>query len=382
MSTRRIFVAVAAVAAVALSACSSGGGRARVTRATTTTSTAPPTSTSPSIAIKQPPDGDVYAFTRAGMMSPAVAGVPTRVYVPNSEAATVDVIDPTTYKVIEHFATGALPQHVTPSWDLRTLYVDNDRGNSLTPIDPRTGAPGTPIPVDDPYNLYFTPDGSKAIVVAERLHRLDFRDPHTWRLVKSVHIDPAGADHLDFTADGSQLVVSCEFSGWLERVDVQRMEITGSLRVGGQPIDVKLSPDGRVMYVANQSRGGVSVIDPVAMREVAFIPTGSGAHGLYPSRDGKLLYVTNRAAGSVSVVSFATRTVVATWHIGGSPDMGGVTADGKQLWLSGRYNRSVYVIDTATGKLLHTIPVGNGPHGLDVFPQPGRYSLGHTGNYR
>lgn len=382
MPTRRI-LAAAAVAAVALAACSSSGGShaAKTSKrdATTTPTAVTPASSTPTT---MPFNGDVYAFTRAGMMSPAVAGVPTRVYVPNSEAATVDVIDPTTYKVIEHFATGALPQHVTPSWDLRTLYVDNDRGNSLTPIDPRTGAPGTPIPVDDPYNLYFTPDGSMAIVVAERLHRLDFRDPHTWRLVKSVHIDPAGADHLDFTADGSQLVVSCEFSGWLERVDVQRMEITGSLRVGGQPIDVKLSPDGRVMYVANQSRGGVSVIDPVAMREVAFIPTGSGAHGLYPSRDGKLLYVTNRAAGSVSVVSFATRTVVATWHIGGSPDMGGVTADGKQLWLSGRYNRSVYVIDTATGKLLHTIPVGNGPHGLDVFPQPGRYSLGHTGNYR
>jgi YVTN family beta-propeller protein len=316
------------------------------------------------------------------MMSPAVAGVPTRVYVPNSEANTVDVIDPTTYKVVEHFATGALPQHVTPSWDLRTLYVDNDRGNSLTPIDPHTGLPGKPIPVDDPYNLYFTPDGSKAIVVAERLHRLDFRDPHTWKLIKSVPIGPAGVDHLDFTADGTQLVASCEFSGWLERVDLDTMQITGSLHVGGQPIDVKLSPDGTVMYVANQSRSGVSVIDPSTMREVQFIPTGSGAHGLYPSRDGKLLYVSNRAAGSISVISFATRSVIATWHIGGSPDMGGVTADGSQLWLSGRYNSVVYVIDTATGRVIHTIPVGNGPHGLDVFPQPGRYSIGHTGNYR
>ncbi|MDQ1521142.1 MAG: hypothetical protein QOI55_2215, partial [Actinomycetota bacterium] len=280
------------------------------------------------------------------------------------------------------YAVGVLPQHVSPSWDLRTLYVDNDKGNSLTPIDPRTGARGAVIPVDDPYNLYFTPDGTKAIVVAERLQRLDFRDPHTWQLIQSVHIPHLGADHLDFTADGSQLLVSCEFSGWVVRVDVGRMAITGELQVGGKPIDVRLSPDGKVMYVANQGRGGVSVVDPVALRELEFIPTGAGAHGLVPSRDGRQLYVTNRLAGSVSVIDFATRSVVATWHIGGSPDMGGVSSNGRELWLSGRYNSSVYVIDTTTGQLLHTIAVGRGPHGLDLFPQPGRYSLGHTGNYR
>jgi YVTN family beta-propeller protein len=373
-------LAALGLAAALLASCSSGGSTASSSRTTATTdatTTAPTTTTTTA-----PPVRDVYAFTRAGMLSPAVAGVPSRVYVPNSKSDTVDVIDPETYRIVAHFPVGGLPQHVTPAWDLRTLYVDNDTGNSLTPIDPRTGRPGPPIPVDDPYNLYFTPDGTKAIVVAERLQRLDFRDPHTWRLIKSVHIAHLGADHLDFSADGRSLLVSCEFSGWLVRVDVNAMAVTGELHVGGQPIDVKLSPDGTVMYVANQSRSGVSVIDPVALREIGFIHTGAGAHGLYPSRDGTRLYVSNRAAGSVSVISFATRGVVATWPIGGSPDMGGVSADGTQLWLTGRYNRAVYVIDTATGALLHTITVGAGPHGLDVFPQPGRYSIGHTGNYR
>jgi YVTN family beta-propeller protein len=368
-------------------ACSSGhapsgkaAGSSTSTRAATSTTAVVHPSTTTAKRARRP--FDVYAHTRAGMLSPAVAGVPARVYVPNSNSDTVDVIDPTTYTVVDHFAVGRLPQHITPSWDLRTLYVDNDLGNSLTPIDPRTGTPGTPIPVTDPYNLYFTPDGSKAIVVAERMQRLDIRDPHTFALRTSVRIPHLGADHLDFTADGRHLVVSCEFSGYLVRVDLQTMQIDGQLYVGGQPIDVKLSPDGKVMYVANQSRAGVSVIDPTTMSEVQFIPTGAGAHGLYPSRDGKSLYVSNRSAGSVSVISFATRSVVATWPIGGSPDMGGVSADGTQLWLTGRYNSDVYVIDTTTGQLLHKIPVGSGPHGLDFFPQPGRYSIGHTGNYR
>ena len=330
----------------------------------------------------EPASHNIYEHTGAGDLSPAVAGVPTRVYVPNSESNTLDVIDPATFKVVNSFPVGAQPQHVAPSWDLSTLYVDNDLGDSLTPIDPKSGQPGAPIPVTDPYNLYFTPDGSRAIVVAERMQRLDFRDPHTWALQTSLSVPYPGVDHLDFSADGSYLLVSAEFSGWVVKVDLKTLTIAATLQVGGQPIDVKLAPDGTAFYVANQSRNGVSVIDPVTMREIDFIKTGKGAHGLYPSRDAHSLYVTNRMDGSISVIDFATRKVTATWHIGGSPDMGGVSADGTQLWLTGRYSSEVYVIDTRSGKLVATIKVGRGPHGLSIFPQPGRYSLGHTGVYR
>jgi YVTN family beta-propeller protein len=295
---------------------------------------------------------------------------------------TVDVIDPATFRVVANFPVQKLPQHVVPSWDMRTLYVANDHGNSLTPIDARTGRVGAPIPVDDPYNLYFTPDGTRAIVVAEQFRRLDFRDPQTWRLIRSVDIGHAGPNHLDFTADGKALLISCEFSGWVVRVDVDSMRVTGEVHVGGAPQDMKLSADGTVMYNANMTRGGVVLIDPVAMSEVGFVSTGFDAHGLYPSRDGRSLYVSNRRSRTVSVVDFATRTVTATWAAGNTPDMGGVTADGTQLWLAGRYTDDVVVIDTRTGKVAARIPVGRGPHGLCVFPQPGRYSMGHTGNYR
>jgi DNA-binding beta-propeller fold protein YncE len=109
-----------------------------------------------------------------------------------------------------------------------------------------------------------------------------------------------------------------------------------------------------------------------------------GAHGLYPSRDARYLYVTNRGAESISVVSFRTGRIVHTWHIpgGGSPDMGNVSADGNVLWVSGRWSRVVYAIGTKDGRLLAKIPVGAGPDGLCVWPQPGRYSLGHTGILR
>jgi YVTN family beta-propeller protein len=139
-----------------------------------------------------------------------------------------------------------------------------------------------------------------------------------------------------------------------------------------------------VFYVADMSSNGVWLVDGSTFRVLRFLPTGVGAHGLYPSRDARYLYVTNRGEGSISVISFKTRRVVKKWHIagGGSPDMGNVSADGKILWLTGRYNGVVYALSTRNGALLAKIPVGAGPHGLCVWPEPGRFSLGHTGILR
>ncbi|MEA2508532.1 MAG: hypothetical protein QOG21_614 [Actinomycetota bacterium] len=325
---------------------------------------------------------DVYRFIETHKIAPVARKFPARVYVPNSGSNTVDVIDPHTYKIVRHFRVGSVPHHITPSWDMRRLYVDNTGGDSLTVIDPATGRPGRKIHVRDPYNLYFTPDGSKAIVVAERYKRLDFRNRRSWHLLKSVRIPSSGPDHLDFSADGHFLLISAEFSGRVYRVNTNKMAVTGRVDVGGLPVDVKLSPDGSVFYVANQGLNGVSVIDSHNLKKLRFIPTGFGAHGLCISRDGRHLYVSNRLAGTISVISLATRRIVHTWHVGGSPDMMQVSPDGRQLWFSNRFNGSVGVANTKTGKLVHTIRVGTDPHGLTYFPQPGRYSIGHNGVYR
>ena len=345
-------------------------------------STAPPSKSSQRVNRKAP-SHNVYAGILPGHVSPAVRGVPERVYVPNSESGTVTEIDPVTFAIVRTFPTGSYDQHITPSWNLRRLYVNNTTSNTLTVLSPQTGRPIRSIPVADPYNLYFTPNGSKAIVVAEGLQRLDFYNPHTWRLIKSVPVPSPGPDHLDFTANGRAFLISCEFAGMVYRVDARTMRVTARIAVGGLPVDIKLSPDGRVFYVANQGpRAGVTLISARTLRIVGFIPTDHGAHGLAISRNTRDLYVANRLAGTISVISFARRRVVAAWHVGGSPDMLQVSPDGRQLWASNRFNGTVSVISTRTGRLIHTIVVGSSPHGLAYFPQPGNYSLGHNGVYR
>ena len=343
---------------------------------------------------------NLYSETRSDKLSPTVAKHLHLVYVPNRTSNDVWVIDPATLKVIDKYKVGINPQHVVPSWDLKTLWVNNNAegrtDGSVTPIDPLTGKPGKNIPVDDPYNMYFTPDGSAAIVVAEAHKRLDFRDPQTMALKYSIATpDCRGINHADFSIDGRYAIFTCEYAKSVAKIDLVERKVAGYLKFskGGMPQDIRISPDGKIFYVADMKADGVFVVDGDKLSAIGHIKTGIGTHGLYPSRDGSKLYVANRGVarvygppkgkGSISVIDFATRKVEATWPIpgGGSPDMGNISIDGKQLWLSGRYDNCVYVVDTTTGEV-KSIPVKTEPHGLTVWPQPGRYSLGHTGNLR
>jgi YVTN family beta-propeller protein len=343
---------------------------------------------------------NLYGEAGTSHMSPAVAKALPRIYVPNLRSNDVYVIDPATMKVVDKFPVGQSPQHVVPAWDLQTLWVANNaegkNSGSLTPIDPTTGKPGKNVEVDDPYNMYFTPDGKEAIVVAEAHARLDFRDAHTMALKSSLSVPECkGINHADFAIDGSYALFTCEFGGKLAKIDMVNRKVVGYLELNkkGMPQDIRIAPDGKVFYVADMMADGVYLVDGDSFTKIGTVPTGVGAHGLYPSRDGSKLYVSNRGSnmvhgmrhgkGSVSVIDFATRKVLTTWPIpgGGSPDMGNVSADGKTLWLSGRFDDVVYAFDTDSGAV-KSIKVGAEPHGLTVWPQPGRYSLGHTGNMR
>ena len=294
-------------------------------------SPSPSPSESPSASTGVLAPVEVYAGAGAGDLSATARQAVPRVYVPDSVSNRVQELDPITFKVLRSFPTAREPQHVVPSWDLKTLWVNSDLGDSLLPIDPVTGKPGKPVPVADPYNLYFTPDGAHALVMAERLRRIDVRDPHTMALQRSIAVPCGGVNHADFTADGRFLLASCEFSGKLLVVPVTSLDRVsevidlnarrtpgatdpvrakaaggpaGSLEPGASamPQDVRITADGRSFVVADMLRNGVWVIDAHTFAVTRFLPTGAGAHGIYPSRDARSLYVSNRDGASISVL--------------------------------------------------------------------------------
>src|SRR4051795_8175916 len=237
---------------------------------------------------------NVYAADAANRLSPKVRHFRPLIYVPNSLSNTVDEIDPKTYKIVRHFRVGTLPQHVVPSYDLKTLWVNNDKGNSLTPINPRNGKPGKPVRVLDPYNLYFTPDGRFAIVMAEAYQRIDFRDPHSMKLRHTLNVPSCpGVNHADFSRNGRLMLASCEFGGRMILVDVPKQKLlkTITLKPGAAPQDVKLSPDGRVYYVADMISNGVWKISAKTYKPIGFIPTGLRAHRPSPRRAARAPYL-------------------------------------------------------------------------------------------
>lgn len=346
-------------------------------------------------------NNDLYAADRANQLSDTVKNYPSLIYVPNTQSSNVTIIDPQTYKVISTTKVAREPQHVVPSWDLKTLWVNSDKGNSLTPIDPATGKFGKPIVVHDPYNLYFTPDGKYAVVMSEAAKQIVFRDSHTMKIKKTISSQCSGVNHADWSLDGTTFVVSCEFSGELLLVDTAKMKIlkkqkipvlnksakakdhNGMRNVGPMPQDVKISPDGKTFYIADMMSDGVWIMK-APWSTLTLLKTGKGAHGLYVTRDSQNMIITNRNEGTISILRFSDNKLIAKWKIpgGGSPDMGGISADGKIFWVSGRYDNVVYAISINDGHLIKKIKVGTGPHGLAVYPQPGRYSLGHTGVFR
>jgi YVTN family beta-propeller protein len=352
----------------------------------TLTGPAAPAGSGPATAAPTRVGEDVYAHTRASDLSPLVRRDPRYVYVPNGKADTVSVVDQKTYKVIRTFPVGRSPEHVVPSHDLRSLWVTSDAGNSMTRIDPATGTPTGTVAVPDPYNLYFTPDGRSAVVVAERLRRLDFRDPTTMALQTTVPVDCPGVDHADFSGDGSYLIATCEFSGRLVKIATGSRKVLSYLSLGSRssPQDIRVGPDGHTFFVADQDLNALVILDGRTLRRIGLVPGLPGAHGIYPSRDARSFYISDRRGAAVTVLDVTSRRVRAVWPIpgGGSPDMGGVSLDGTQLWLTSRYGHEIFTFDTRTGRVTQRTAVGSGPHGACVWPQPGRYSLGHTGNMR
>jgi YVTN family beta-propeller protein len=401
MNRRRTPV-VLLVAGAMLGACSTSAQSPETSAsvAVPSVSVAPSASESAAPSASEPPPsaeatpsepavGGIYAGPASGVLDPRVADLPARVYVPNEGSNDVAVIDPETFEIVGRFAAGAAPEHISPDWDLSTLYVSNMNGATLTVIDPETSEVTDTMEVPFPYNLFFTPDGSKAIVVADYLgidmvadNGLYFYDRETWELIKFVQVPWPGVNHLDFSADGSYLMVTTESAGAVVKIDTTSLEILGTVDVGGSPLDIRLGPEGDVFYVANQGTHGVDIIDAEAMEAIGFIPTSNGAHAFAFSRDASRLFVTNRLENTISVIDLATNTVVDTWEGGGSPDMATVSPDGSQLWISNRFHGTVTVFDPETGEQLANIATGGNPHGLTYWPQPGSISLGHNGNMR
>src|SRR5439155_829279 len=144
---------------------------------------------------------NLYAAAGAGMLSPAAQRAVPFVYVPNSKDGSVSVIDPLTYRVLRTFPTGALPQHVVPSYDLATLWVVGD-----LLLDP-DGLGARAMPQD----IRASPDGRVFYVADMMANGVHLVDPDAFRRVGFIATGK-GTHGIYPSRDGRRMYISNR--GW------------------------------------------------------------------------------------------------------------------------------------------------------------------------
>ena len=287
---------------------------------------------------------NLYSETAAGKLSPAVQGALPRVYVPNLRSQrrlrdrSGDAARSST-----RFKVGRNPQHVVPSWDLQdAVGRQQRRGPHRRQPDADRSAHRQARQADRrstiPYNMYFTPDGKSAIVVAEALQaaRLPRSADDGAAVLDRRRRDCGGINHADFSIDGRYAIFTCEFDGAVAKIDLvepqgasapdltvlaamscpaaaleeegpahptsrsgQEPRADGEICTSrkGMPQDIRISPDGKTLLRRRHAwPTACSWSTATSFKQIGFIPTGIGTHGLYPSRDGKKLYVANRGS--------------------------------------------------------------------------------------
>lgn len=298
---------------------------------------------------------------------------PAPIFALNSLDATISVIDGATFKELNRIPTGKEPHHLYLSPDERSLLVANARSNSITMLDPRTGAvQGVLEDIVDPYQLRFSPDMKWFVTAANRLDHVDIyrsvnRPGGGFQVTLLKRIPAAKTpSHIAIDSRSSVTYVSMQDSNELVAIDLATQTLRWKTTVGKMPADVYLTPDDRLLLVALTGDRFVEVYDVAGPRPVLRkrILTGEGAHAFRAWGDRRHVLVSNRVANTISKIDMRTMTVVAEYPAPGGPDCMDLLSDGRTILVTSRWARKVTFIDTVEKKVVRQVPVGRSPHGV------------------
>lgn len=295
-------------------------------------------------------------------------------FVLNSAQASISLIDVDTFQELRRVPVLREPHHMALTPDHRFLLVGDTTGNEILYLDPKTGRVMRRLPIVDPYQLVFSPDGRWLTIAGLARNQVDLYAVGADDALTLVKRFPMRAmpSHINYAPDSSVVYVSLQRTGRLAAIDIAALSVLWDAHVGDTPAGV-LWHDGTLL-VGLMGDNCIAVVDPVDGHVERCVRTGRGAHVLFVPPSGSPIYVTNRVAGTIVSLDPASLDVTATWRIGGGPDDMDFGPDG-MIWVSRRFAHSVAVIDPATGDVMHTIEVGRSPHGIwlnthDDFPAP------------
>ena len=325
-------------------------------------------------AAEQAPSPMTRRFPHAPVSLPALACVllsaaatgappaprPERLaFVLNSADASISEIDIDSRREVRRIAVLREPHHMATTPDASSLVVGDTSGNALFFLDPVTGAMQRHIPLSDPYQISYSPDGKWLTVAGLARNQVDIYDAARMTL---AHRIPAASmpSHLNYSPDSAVVYVSLQGSGKLMAIQTGSGRVLWETPVGATPAGV-LWHEGRVL-VGGMGTDYVAVVDPRAGHVERELHMARGPHNLFVQPGRKRLFVTCRVSGYIEQLDWNTLEIVRTFHLPGGPD-DIVFGPGDTLWATLRWREHVAVLDLATGAVT-TIPTGRSPHGI------------------
>ena len=187
---------------------------------------------------------------------------------------------------------------------------------------------------------------------------------------KVEHIIPVGREPegVGVTPDGKQFYVTCETGGDVFAIDTTSFKVVGHFTVPVRPRSIDFLATAAVGFIPSESKGQLNIIDTATPKLLKTIdlPPGSRPMKVKVSLDGRVVYVTDGRAGTVSVVDTQSYAVSATIKVGTRPWGVALSPDGKYLFTANGPSNDVSVVDLATNKEISRVKAGEGPWGLAI----------------
>jgi YVTN family beta-propeller protein len=321
----------------------------------------------------------------------------TRIYVTNSAGDTIDVVDPSSNKVVQVIKGIEVPHGVNFSPDGKWVYISNESAQELDIVDQKSGEIVNRVSLSGhPNNIAVTKGGLVVISIASAPGALDIVDPKALKVVKTIPTR-GGLHNVYVTPDQKYAVAGSVAAKRLTVIDLQKQAVAWDLDLDGgvRPMAIEKNPDGSTsrIFVQLSDLHGFAVIDFAKHKEVARIKLpdgpygkaewrlGTPSHGIGISPDGKTLWVNSIVANAIFEYSLPDLKLMGHAALPQVKNLGGAssgavpewitfTPDGRTVYVSNSADRSVSAIDTETLKQVARITVGEVPKRINTLALP------------
>ena len=308
----------------------------------------------------------------------------SRLYVGNSVADTITVIDLTSLKVVGEFKAGPHVHGMAVQADGTRLFTTSELDNTLRILDPSTGKLINEIKLTGrPNQCAVTSDGKYVAVPIRDGDAVDIVEVAQAKVVKVL---PLKGPHNAFNAGSNRyLFASSMDSDAIQTIDLETMDYSANTPVSGVPRPFVVTRDGRLMYVALSDLHGFVIVDIAAKKVIRRVeipaehahphqrpnePINTLTHGLALTPDESELWVTSLLDDAMYVYDVKAQKIVGHVPTGNGPNWVAFSPDGKYVCVSNADSDDVSIIDVKARKEVTRLKVGRVPKRLVVGRVP------------